>query len=256
MASVFTKHNDTEYADALICEEEGLDSLRVALRDAGVSDVRVPKVYAVSETELAITAIDSGAAKEVTLKMLGEGLAKMHKAAKPQYGWGRDNYIGLSPQPNRWSASWGEFYVKDRLAYQVSRIREPSVQAAFDDILSKCGESLAGWLNEHCAHPSLLHGDLWSGNVLFDMERPWLIDPAVYCGDREADLAMTEMFGGFGAGFYSAYDRVYPRSAAYLQKRDVYNLYHYLNHYNLFGSGYLEGCKRGFAMAKRVAENA
>lgn len=256
MVGVFTKRNGTEYTDALVCEVEGLDSLRAALRDAGVSSIRVPKVYAVSETELAIAAIDSGAATQATLEKLGEGLAQMHKAAKLQYGWGRNNYIGLSPQPNRWSESWGEFFVRDRLAYQVSRIREPSVQTAFHDILSKHGESLAGWLNEHCAHPSLLHGDLWSGNVLFDAEQPWLIDPAVYCGDREADIAMTEMFGGFGAGFYKAYDRVYPLSAVYLQKRDIYNLYHYLNHYNLFGTGYLDGCRRGFAMAKQVAENA
>ncbi|MGO1462962.1 MAG: fructosamine kinase family protein [Marinobacter sp.] len=256
MAGVFTKQNSTEYADALICEEEGLDSLRVALRNANVSGIRVPEVYAVSETELAIAAIDSGPAVPATLEMLGEGLAHMHKAARSRYGWDRNNYIGLSPQPNRWSAGWGEFFVRDRLAYQVSRIREPSVLAVFHDILSKHGESLAEWLNEHCAHPSLLHGDLWSGNVLFDAKQPWLIDPAVYCGDREADLAMTEMFGGFGRRFYEAYDRIYPRSEVYLQKRDIYNLYHYLNHYNLFGSGYLDGCKRGFAMAKRVAESA
>lgn len=254
MASVFTKRNGTGYADALICEVEGLDSLRAALHDAGVSDIRVPEVYAVDETQLSIVAIDSGAATQATLEMLGEGLATMHKAAKPQYGWGRDNYIGLSPQPNRWAANWGEFYVQDRLAFQVSRIREPSVQAAFHNTLSKHGDSLIDWLNEHCAHPSLLHGDLWGGNVLFDNEHPWLIDPAVYCGDREADLAMTEMFGGFGRRFYEAYDRVYPRSEVYRQKRDIYNLYHYLNHYNLFGSGYLGGCRRGFEVVEQVAK--
>jgi fructosamine-3-kinase len=253
MAGVFTKHNGAGYADALICEAEGLDSLRAALRDAGVFCIRVPEVRSVGETKMEIVAIDSGAATTATLQMLGEGLAQMHKAPKLQYGWGGDNYIGLSPQPNRWSESWGEFFVRDRLGYQVSRIRESAVQAAFHDILNKHGESLASWLNEHCAHPSLLHGDLWSGNVLFDAEQPWLIDPAVYCGDREADLAMTEMFGGFGAAFYQAYDRVYPRSAVFEQKRDIYNLYHYLNHYNLFGSGYLEGCRRGFSMVEQVA---
>jgi len=252
MAGVFTKPNVTGYADALICEAEGLESLREVLRDQEVSFLGVPEIHRVSEKELKVAAIDSCAATQATLEMFGEGLARMHKARQPQYGWRRDNYIGLSPQPNRWSANWGEFFVRDRLGYQVSLIREPSVQAAFENCLTAHKESLVNWLNEHCTHASLLHGDLWSGNVLFDAEHPWLIDPAVYCGDREADLAMTEMFGGFGSAFYAAYDRIYPRSAVYLQKRDIYNLYHYLNHYNLFGAGYLEGCRRGFSLLKQA----
>ncbi|MDO6442208.1 fructosamine kinase family protein [Marinobacter sp. 2_MG-2023] len=256
MAGVFIKPNSTGYADALVCEAKGLESLREVLRDQGISCLRVPEVYSVSESELKVTAVDSCSASPTTLKMFGEGLARMHKARQPQYGWGWNNYIGLSPQPNRWSANWGEFFVRDRLGYQVSIIREPSVKAAFEDCLSTYQESLVDWLNEHCTHASLLHGDLWCGNVLFDAEDPWLIDPAVYCGDREADLAMTEMFGGFGSAFYAAYDRLYPRSEVYVQKRDIYNLYHYLNHYNLFGSGYLDGCRRGFSLLKQAVTNS
>ncbi|WP_100640228.1 fructosamine kinase family protein [Marinobacter salexigens] len=254
MAGVFTKHNETGYANALICEAEGLESLRAALRDAGVSRIQVPEVHSVSETEMVIKAIESRPATSTMLEMLGEGLAQMHMSPRSHYGWARDNFIGFSPQPNRWSDSWGEFFVENRLGYQVSRIAEPSVKALFREALSKHGGALAAWLNEHCTHPSLLHGDLWSGNALFDAQTPWLIDPAVYCGDREADIAMTEMFGGFGLPFYEAYDRVYPRSLVYDQKRDIYNLYHYLNHYNLFGHGYLEGCKRGLSMLERVVE--
>lgn len=253
MTGIFTKRNNTGYSDALICEVDGLESLRQAFISAGVSDVRLPEVCSIGNDKMEITAINAGPATATTLECLGAGLAQMHKVAQPHYGWANDNYIGLSPQPNRWSENWGEFFLTERIEYQVSRIREPSVKALFHDTLKDYGEELAAWLDNHCAHPSLLHGDLWSGNALFDSEHPWLIDPAVYCGDREADLAMTEMFGGFGSAFYRAYDRVYPRSPVYGQKRDIYNLYHYLNHYNLFGAGYLEGCKRGLSMVKQVA---
>lgn len=253
MVGVFTKQNSTEYADALFREAEGLESLRKALCDTGVSGIRVPQVHSVTDAEMTIGMIASRPATDATLALLGEGLAQMHGAVMPEYGWGHDNYIGLSPQPNHWSASWGEFFVNERLGYQVSAIRDRSVRSSFSEVLREHGESLAAWLNEHCPHASLLHGDLWSGNVLFDAEHAWLIDPAVYCGDREADLAMTGMFGGFGRAFYAAYDRIYPRSPVYGQKRDIYNLCHYLNHYNLFGSGYLEGCRRGFSAVQRVA---
>lgn len=252
MTSIFTKQNTTGHPDALICEAEGLESLRTALLEAGVSDLRVPEVHRVDETVLEMAPIDCVAATERTLDMLGEGLALMHKIARPQYGWSRDNYIGLSPQPNRWSSSWGDFFVRDRLGYQVSRIRDSSIRSSFGSILDNHGPDLASWLDRHCEHPSLVHGDLWSGNALFDGATPWLIDPAVYYGDREVDLAMTEMFGGFGAAFYEAYDRMYARSAVYEQKRDIYNLYHFLNHYNLFGGSYLDGCQRGFAMVRRM----
>ncbi|EMP56726.1 fructosamine kinase [Marinobacter santoriniensis NKSG1] len=249
---MFIKRNATGFADALIREAEGLKCLREALERAGVTTVRVPDVFHVDETTLEMTGIRPAPATPGTFSMLGEGLALMHRLEQQSYGWGQDNYIGLSPQPNRWSHSWGDFFVRDRLAYQVGRIRDHDVQGEFADILNRYGQKLAGWLDSACEHASLLHGDLWSGNALFDEQVPWLIDPAVYCGDREADLAMTEMFGGFGAAFYEGYDRTYPRSPEYGRKRDIYNLYHYLNHYNLFGSGYLGGCQRGFDAILRV----
>ncbi|MBD3641082.1 MAG: fructosamine kinase family protein [Marinobacter sp.] len=249
---MFIKHNTTGFADALICEAEGLESLRSALTQAGVTDVRIPEVARVDDSTLEITGIESEPATAETLAMLGEGLALMHRLKQDRYGWGRDNYIGLSPQPNRWSDSWGEFFVSDRLGYQVGRIRNPEVRGEFETVLQRHGEVLARWLDSRCEHPSLLHGDLWSGNALFDRNAPWLIDPAVYCGDREADLAMTEMFGGFGEPFYEAYDRMYARTPDYPRKRDIYNLYHYLNHYNLFGGGYLDGCQRGFQVIRAI----
>jgi fructosamine-3-kinase len=98
----------------------------------------------------------------------------------------------------------------------------------------------------------LLHGDLWSGNVLFGNAGPCLIDPAVYYGDREADIAMTELFGGFSEAFYRAYDRLYPRTEVYAAKRAIYNLYHTLNHYNLFGASYLDACRRNLGVIARL----
>lgn len=252
MASTHLKHNATGYADALVCEAEGLERLAGALDEAGVTDVGVPHVYRVNETELEITAIRSSGGSDRAREVLGEGLARMHALRQEAYGWGRDNYIGLAPQPNRWCDNWGEFFVHDRLGYQVSRIRDASQRTRFEQVLDQHGGLLMDWLNAHCEHPSLLHGDLWNGNVLYGSDRPWLIDPAVYCGDREADIAMTQMFGGFGEAFYRAYDACYPRTSVYGIKREVYNLYHYLNHYNLFGGGYLEGCQLGFAAIEAI----
>lgn len=256
MSGIYTKRNATGYPDALICEAEGLQQLSGTLESAGVCGLRVPEVKRVDSERLEMTAIRAAAPDEHTLAKLGEGLARLHQVEQTDYGWSRDNYIGLSPQPNRRTSDWGEFFVRDRLGYQVSRISDSRVKAAFQRSLEQHGPVLMEWLRDHCAHPSLLHGDLWSGNALFDGKQAWLIDPAVYCGDREADLAMTEMFGGFGTAFYRAYDRIYPRTSCYHTKRDIYNLYHYLNHYNLFGGGYLSGCERGFDALARVALEA
>jgi len=252
MANTHLKHNATGYADALICEAEGLERLASALDEAGVTGIGVPNVYRVDETELEITAIRSSGASDRARTVLGEGLARMHGLRQNAYGWGRGNYIGLSPQPNRWCDNWGEFFVQDRLGYQVSRIRDAGQRNRFQRVLDAHGGTLIDWLNAHCEHPSLLHGDLWNGNVLYGIDGPWLIDPAVYCGDREADIAMTQMFGGFGEAFYRAYDEQYPRTPVYCVKREVYNLYHYLNHYNLFGGGYLGGCQAGIDTVESI----
>lgn len=252
MADTHLKHNATGLTDALICEAEGLKCLASALDEAGVTGIGVPHVYRVDETELEITAIRSSGGSDQGRAVLGEGLARMHGLRQNAYGWARNNYIGLSPQPNRWCDNWGEFFVRDRLGYQVSRIRDTGQRIRYQKVLDEHGGVLTDWLNAHCGHPSLLHGDLWNGNVLYDDDGPWLIDPAVYCGDREADIAMTEMFGGFGEAFYRAYDAHYPRTPVYSVKREVYNLYHYLNHFNLFGAGYLGGCQAGMAAIESI----
>lgn len=246
LTAMHTKENDTKYSDALFCEAEGLELLGDAVTMAGVKGVRVPEVFSVSETRLQMTEINSSPPSDTQLQALGKGLALIHNLRQSHVGFHRNNYIGLNPQKNCESDNWGDFFLKYRLDYQVAMISDNRLRAQFSEVLHNKGEILAEWLNEHGAGPALLHGDLWSGNVMFDRESSWLIDPAVYYGDPEADLAMTELFGGFGKPFYQAYESVRPLSLYYSRKREIYNLYHFLNHYNLFGGAYLGPCKKVF----------
>ncbi|MFW5825160.1 MAG: fructosamine kinase family protein [Marinobacter sp.] len=249
---MYTKKNETGYADALFREAEGLKLLHDAIEQAGVSGLRVPDVYAVSEDRLEMTAIAARRQSDNLLGQLGEGLAAIHSLPQRGYGFSVDNYIGLNRQLNCETDNWGAFFVEYRLGYQVGLITESRVRAQFETVLENRGALLAEWLNEHCQGPSLLHGDLWSGNALFDDTTAWLIDPAVYYGDPEADIAMTEMFGGFGRAFYDAYSQQRPLSDQYARKRNIYNLYHFLNHYNLFGGWYLGPCEKGFALTNAI----
>ncbi len=162
---------------------------------------------------------------------LGRLLADLHRHTAARYGWENDNWIGLAPQANGWRADWSVFWFEKRLAPQALRARSAGFEIDLD--------ALRGLLAGHRPPASLLHGDLWHGNVGFTPSGPVLFDPAVYYGDREADLAMTELFGGFPTAFYAAYDAAWPRDAGYAQRRELYNLYHVLNHLNLFGAGYL-----------------
>jgi fructosamine-3-kinase len=196
------------------------------------------------------------------LRNLGMGLATLHKGtftangaerALPRYGAARDNFIGLAPQHNCWCRSWGEFFAKYRLEAKVLEIRKSVVRDKLLVRLKGIRAKLIRYLDEHCDGAALLHGDLWSGNAVIDAEgRAWLIDPALYYGDREADLAMTHMFGGFTSDFYEGYDSVFPRSAEYHAKVPIYNLYHFLNHLVLFGEGYMRGVLDGFERMERT----
>lgn len=246
LVAMHTKENDTRYSDALFCEAEGLELLREAVAMAGVKEVRVPEVFSVSETRLQMTEIKPSSPSDTLFQALGKGLALIHSLPQSHFGFHRDNYIGLNPQKNCESDNWGDFFLEYRLGYQVGMISDSRVKEQFSEVLHQKGDILAAWLNEYSDEPALLHGDLWSGNVMFDRESSWLVDPAVYYGDPEADLAMTELFGGFGKPFYQGYEAVRPLSAHYGRKREIYNLYHFLNHYNLFGSAYLEPCERSF----------
>ena len=240
----FIKKNSSPFADALRREAEGLAFLRERLQQ---SPVRVPDVYRVDDSRLEMSPIAAAPWTGHGWRRLGSGLAELHRTREPQFGLPADNYIGLNPQRNGLADDWGRFFVEQRLGFQVSLVEDIEIRERFQSTLEARGELLADYLDTHCSHPAPVHGDLWNGNVMHDRRGDvWLIDPAVYCGDREVDIAMTEMFGGFPAVFYRAYGEVLPLSDTYPVKREIYNLYHYLNHYNLFGAGYLSGCRRGF----------
>jgi len=169
----------------------------------------------------------------------GRLLAAMHGSTRPWFGWVRDNTIGSTPQLNAQHSDWARFWAERRLGPQLALAARNgyanALQAEGDELLARL-PALIG----HGPAASLLHGDLWGGNMAFARGgEPVIFDPAVYFGDRETDLAMTELFGGFGADFYAAYREVWPLDPGYTVRRDLYNLYHVLNHLNLFGGGYL-----------------
>ncbi len=182
---------------------------------------------------------------DATLTRLGHELAALHRVQGSRFGWARDNHIGATPQCNAPSADWAEFWQHRRLGYQL----ELAGHNGYGGTLQRRGEQLLGrigaLLRDHRPVASLLHGDLWSGNYAADVAgAPVVFDPALYYGDRETDIAMTELFGGFGPGFYAAYRQAWPLESGYPTRRTLYNLYHVLNHLNVFGAGYLHRAER------------
>jgi fructosamine-3-kinase len=174
-------------------------------------------------------------------------LAQVHRCEGDRYGWHRDNYIGPTPQANGACDDWVRFWRERRLVPQL----ELAARRGFS---VDCGFLLDGLeaLLGHRPAPSLLHGDLWSGNAGFDRGEPVIYDPAVYYGDREADLAMTELFGGFPGEFYAAYEEALALPEEYARRKHVYNLYHLLNHLNLFGGGYLGQVQSTLGLLRRI----
>jgi fructosamine-3-kinase len=194
---------------------------------------------------LVLEQIDFGTASRSTSAALGEQLAQMHRCTAEAYGWHRDNTIGATPQPNPWTAEWREFLRRHRLAFQLELAAGNGAPDRLVDRGRRLLENLGAFFADYRPAPSLLHGDLWGGNWGTDAQgRPVIFDPAVYFGDREADLAMTELFGGFDRTFYDAYDGAWPRDPGYRVRRSLYNLYHVLNHFNLFGGGYADQALR------------
>ncbi|HIA33337.1 MAG TPA: fructosamine kinase, partial [Candidatus Lambdaproteobacteria bacterium] len=220
-------------------EARGLEELRKA------GAVWVPEVVAQGPDYLLLEWIVEG--KESTdssMEELGFQFAKLHHFSGEIFGFPEDNYLGDSPQSNspskNGSANWPTFYVENRLQFQAvlavkNGYTTPELQNLLELLYKKIPDLLSGTEDK----PSLLHGDLWCGNYLIDKNgRPWLIDPAVYYGHREADLAMTSLFGGFSKTFYSAYESAFPLVPGYPEREPLYQLYHLLNHLNLFGTGY------------------
>jgi protein-ribulosamine 3-kinase len=170
---------------------------------------------------------------------LGEQLAALHRLPQARFGWSHDNWIGSTLQPNGWHDSWIAFWRDQRIGFQL----DLAAQKGFGGALQRDGEALRAnldtFFDAYKPGPSLLHGDLWGGNHGFLAGgEPVIFDPAIYIGDRECDLAMTELFGGFAPAFHAAYREAWPLDAGYAVRKTLYNLYHILNHANLFGGGY------------------
>ncbi len=169
---------------------------------------------------------------------LGRKLAQLHRHSQPQFGWHRDNYIGRSPQPNQPGDSWPEFFREQRLGFQLRLAATHGYGGRLQQRGGQLLEQLPRFFGA-APPPSLLHGDLWAGNWGAKADQcPVIFDPAVYYGDREADIAMTRLFGGFPPEFYAAYQEAWPLPDGFELRTDLYNLYHILNHLNLFGGAY------------------
>jgi len=235
--SYFVKLNRPALADIFAAESEGLAELR------SCGAVRVPRDICWgqdgSHSWLVLEFIEAGHQHSWSSGRLGEQLASMHRHTAESFGWHRDNFIGRTPQANRLSTDWVEFYAEQRLAIQLDLARERGAPGRLVDCGLRLIDDLTSFFHPYTPRPSLLHGDLWGGNWDCDAQgKPVIFDPAVYYGDREADLAMTELFGGFDAAFYQAYRGAWPLDPGYKQRKTLYNLYHVLNHFNLFGGGY------------------
>lgn len=175
----------------------------------------------------------------------GQQLAKMHRHTHSQFGWNEPNFIGHTPQLNQWNDDWIQFYAQQRLKPQFDLALKHGASPGLVTLGEQLIEQLPNFFETYQPQASLLHGDLWGGNSAFDSQsQPIIFDPASYYGDRETDLAMTELFGGFSEKFYQGYQDEWPLDAGYSSRKDLYNLYHILNHYNLFGGYYAQQAER------------
>jgi protein-ribulosamine 3-kinase len=244
-SKLFLKCNTTEHTGLFEEEARGLLALGAA------RGPRVPQPLALfsdgARQYLLMEHIESGRQPRDFFDDFGRRFAQLHRSNREDLcGFERDNHIGATPQRNTRQPDWREFFGRHRILYQVELARrqgyaDRDMERRADTLVARL-DSLLPDVDE--GRPSLLHGDLWGGNYMVGAQgEPVLIDPAVYFGHREADLAMTELFGGFSPAFYRAYREEWPLEPGYGERRDIYNLYHLLNHLNLFGTGYLGSCR-------------
>ncbi len=237
-ARYFVKLNRAERLWMFEAEARGLS----ALAETSSVTVPLPICHGVSEADafLVLEYLALKPPSNASAAALGHQLAALHMLPQPCFGFESDNAIGATPQPNPRCDDWVEFFRRNRLEHQLALARnaggsDAALQTKGARLCNRLGELFAGY----DPAKSLLHGDLWSGNfAALENGDPVIFDPAVYWGDREADLAMTELFGRFPRAFYGAYASAFPLDPGYPVRRDLYNLYHVLNHLNLFGSGY------------------
>jgi fructosamine-3-kinase len=231
----FVKLNRASQFDMFQAEATGLQQLRAT------GTIFIPKPIcwgtASDSAYLVLEWLELGRGSGESWQKMGQELAKLHRVRKPTaFGWERNNTIGATPQINSWTSDWATFFTQHRVGYQLQLAKQKGGNFLQGDrLLAAIPELLA----DHQPQPSLVHGDLWSGNAAITQSgEPVIFDPATYWGDREVDIAMTELFGGFPTEFYKGYSQISPLTAGYQQRKTLYNLYHVLNHFNLFGGGY------------------
>ncbi|EKQ68297.1 fructosamine-3-kinase [Leptolyngbyaceae cyanobacterium JSC-12] len=237
----FVKVNQATQIAMFEAEAAGLDDM------VATHTIRVPKPIcwgtAGNSAYLVLEWLDLGRGDGNAWLAMGQQLAAMHRATSARgFGWKMNNTIGSTPQPNPWTADWVTFWQEHRIGFQFKLAnRRGGYFPQQERLLDAIPQLLAG----HDPQPSLVHGDLWSGNAAVTRAgEPVIFDPATYYGDREVDLAMTELFGSFPAEFYRAYNDTFPLDSDYSQRKVLYNLYHILNHFNLFGGSYASQANR------------
>lgn len=245
----FLKWNSYCKPDMFLRESEGLKELAKAADGL----LKVPEVFCAKEVDetpgfLIQEYLPPKHANDGDDEKLGRGLAHIHKFENENFGFHENNYCGATTQNNEWTSNWCEFFVENRLRYLLDLIQNERPIATseleiFDNLLRKIPQLIPS-----DSVPVLIHGDLWSGNYMISEYGPALIDPAAYYADREMEFAIITMFGGFSSKFYDAYNEVNPLAPDWQSRNDLYQLYHVLNHYYLFGGGYLQ---QGIAIAKR-----
>ena len=233
----FVKFNRTELLEMFAAEFSALTEI------AQTQTVKVPEPITFGKAEstsfLVLEFVQLKRASSQSERLLGEQLAKLHLQKQLFFGWHIDNTIGSTPQHNSRSQNWLDFWREQRLGLQLKLAAQKGYGLQLQDLGEKLSARLEDFFTDYTPQPSLLHGDLWGGNAAATQENQAIIfDPASYYGDREADLAMTELFGGFGRDFYAAYNDIWQLDTGYKTRKTLYNLYHILNHVNLFGGGY------------------
>jgi protein-ribulosamine 3-kinase len=246
----FLKLNDAQHLPMFIAEAEGLNAI------AATNTLHVPRPIAHGsagrKSYLVLEYLELSSRGDANL--LGEKLAALHQCTGVQFGFARDNFIGTTPQPNNRETSWIDFWRERRLGFQLQLAESNGYGGQLQSLGKNLLDKLPSFFSGYIPQASLLHGDLWNGNHAFlSNGTPTIFDPAVYYGDRECDLAMTELFGGYSANFYASYRAAYPLDSGYPTRRDLYNLYHILNHVNLFGGGYAGQAEQ---MMKRLLAEA
>jgi fructosamine-3-kinase len=237
----FVKINQANQEAMFAAEALGLKQIHAT------KTIRVPEPIcwgiADKSSYLVLEWLEFGGGDSQSWEKMGQNLAHLHQVSlSDRFGWHCNNTIGSTPQINTISNNWADFFAHQRIGYQLRLAKERGGNFPDEDQVIP---AISEMLSQHQPHPSLVHGDLWSGNAAITVDgEPVILDPATYWGDREVDLAMTELFGGFPAAFYRGYNDVFPLNAGYQKRKTLYNLYHILNHFNLFGGGYASQANR------------